>query len=85
MPVRPGALSWLKTRQKGTKGAKTARHVAGRGIFSMHKNAISGLDYDTKGGMEDVEEEFRILDLRIQSTMGDDPTHWIEQQARSIC
>lgn len=51
----------------------------------MHKNAISGLDYDTKERMEDVEEEFRILDLRIQSTMGDDPTHWIEQQARSIC
>jgi hypothetical protein len=78
-------LSWLKTRQNGTKGAKTARHVAGRSIFSMHKNAIGGLDYDTKERMEDAEEEFRILDLRIQSTMENDPTHWIEQQARSIC
>lgn len=48
----------------------------------MHKNAIGGLDYDTKERMEDAEEEFRILDLRIQSTMEDDPTHWIEQQAR---
>jgi len=58
VPV-PGRIEFgEKQGRKGTKCGKTAPHVAGRGIFFMHENVISGLHCGDIGGeMEGTPEE----------------------------